>query len=67
MGENVNQAEQEKLLKDVLVRITALEEALVQTGKLTTDDLRTFRVVAEPMVDQDILRMRRSPNTSDNS
>lgn len=40
------------LLRDALIKIYALEEALIRTGKLTGDDLATFRAVAEDMVDQ---------------
>jgi len=56
MEQKMNQSEQERLLRDALIRVYALEEALVRTGKLTTKDLRDFQVAVESSVDQEIRR-----------
>lgn len=50
--------EMEQALRDALVEITALSDALVRTKKLTQDELDTFRMTAEPIVDQKLRKIR---------
>lgn len=52
--------EMEKALRDAWIEILALQSALIHSGKVTESDLATFRVTAEPIVDQKLRKLRRT-------
>lgn len=56
----LTQDETEKALRHVMIEVTALSDALVRTKKLTQDELDTFRMTAEQIVDQKLRKIRQT-------
>lgn len=52
--------EMEQALRNVMIEVTALSDALVRTKKLTQDELDTFRLTAEQIVDQKLRKIRQT-------
>lgn len=52
--------EMEKALRSAWIEIVALQSALIHSGKVAENDLVTFRVTAEPIVDQKLRKIRRT-------